>query len=162
MFSMHKRLGAVNRMNPPGPVENIASVAATVSLKGGGGGGWVSEGGSWKGLLCSFIGSTITTIPSANLAVQHCTSNAGFLSELRPGFVPAEVSETFRALSAPVRIRVHSDGRKKEKRKKEIKPRQHNGARKPSGHLCCDKNRFVTILLQIRLPKRRIEARPRG
>lgn len=67
MFSTHKRLGAVNRMNPPGPVENIPSVAATVSR--GGVGGWVSEGGSWKGLLCSFIGSTITTIPSANLAV---------------------------------------------------------------------------------------------
>lgn len=35
VFSMHKRLGAVNRMNPPGPVENIPSVAATVSRRGG-------------------------------------------------------------------------------------------------------------------------------
>ena len=32
---MHKRLGAVNRMNPPGPMENILRAAATVSLKGG-------------------------------------------------------------------------------------------------------------------------------
>lgn len=38
-------------------------------------GGWVSEGGSWKGLLCSFIGSTIKNIPSVNLAVQHNTND---------------------------------------------------------------------------------------
>lgn len=46
VFSMHKRLGAVNRMNPPGPMENIHSAAATVSLKGergGGRGGWMGE-----------------------------------------------------------------------------------------------------------------------
>lgn len=35
----------------------------------------MSEGGSWKGLLCSFIGSTITNIPSVNLAVQHNTND---------------------------------------------------------------------------------------
>lgn len=33
-FSMHKRLDAVNRRNPPGPMENIVRAAATVSLKG--------------------------------------------------------------------------------------------------------------------------------
>lgn len=145
---MHKRLGAVNRMNPPGPVENIPSVAATVSLKGERGGGWVSEGGSWKGLLCSFIGSTITTIPSASLAVQYYTSNADLL--LDPNLCP----QLLRA------IKSSPQQRKKKKKKKKTKP-QHNGARKASGHLCCDKNRFVTILLQIRLPKRwGIEARP--
>lgn len=31
----------------------------------------MSEGGSWKGLQCSFIGSTITNISSVNWAVQH-------------------------------------------------------------------------------------------
>lgn len=35
----------------------------------------MSEGGSWKGLLCSFIGSTIKNIPSVNLAVQHNTND---------------------------------------------------------------------------------------
>lgn len=93
MFSMHKRPVAVNRMNPPGLVENILGAAATVSLKGEGG-GWVSEGGSWKGLLCIFIGSTITTIPTANVAVPHYTSGDELVLEQRP----AEVSETFRAL----------------------------------------------------------------
>lgn len=46
VFSMHKRLGAVNRMNPPGPMENILRDAATVSLKGesgGGRGGWMGD-----------------------------------------------------------------------------------------------------------------------
>lgn len=33
-FSMHKRLDAVNRRKPPGPMENIVRAAATVSLKG--------------------------------------------------------------------------------------------------------------------------------
>ena len=37
----------------------------------------MSEGGSWKGLLCTFIGSTITNIPSVNLAVQHNTDHHG-------------------------------------------------------------------------------------
>lgn len=46
-------------------------------------GGWVSEGGSWKGLLCSFIGSTITNIPSVNLAVQHNTNDDALALELR-------------------------------------------------------------------------------
>ncbi|CAB1434578.1 unnamed protein product [Pleuronectes platessa] len=34
VFSMHKRLGAVNRRNPPGPMENTLRAAATVSPKG--------------------------------------------------------------------------------------------------------------------------------
>lgn len=54
----------------------------------------MSEGGSWKGLLCIFIGSTITTIPTANLAVPHYASGDELVLEQRP----AEVSETFRAL----------------------------------------------------------------
>lgn len=49
-------------------------------------GGWVSEGGSWKGLLCSFIGSTITNIPSVNLAVQHNTNDDALAPELRQFF----------------------------------------------------------------------------
>lgn len=49
-------------------------------------GGWVSEGGSWKGLLCSFIGSTITNIPSVNLAVQHNTNDDALALELRHFF----------------------------------------------------------------------------
>lgn len=70
MFSMHKRLGAVNRMNPPGPMENILSYSFSEREEEGEEEGvWVSEGGSWKGLQCSFIGSTITNIPSVNLAV---------------------------------------------------------------------------------------------
>lgn len=43
----------------------------------------MSEGGSWKGLLCSFIGSTITNIPSVNLAVQHNTTDDALVLELR-------------------------------------------------------------------------------
>lgn len=96
MFSMHKRLGAVNRMNPPGLVENILAAAATVSLKGEGGGGWVSEGGSWKGLLCIFIGSTITTIPTANLAVPHYTSGDELVLEQRSGR-PSELFPTIKS-----------------------------------------------------------------
>lgn len=42
----------------------------------------MSEGGSWKGLLCSFIGSTITNIPSVNLAVQHNTNDDALVLEL--------------------------------------------------------------------------------
>lgn len=42
----------------------------------------MSEGGSWKGLLCSFIGSTITNIPSVNLAVQHNTDDDALVLEL--------------------------------------------------------------------------------
>lgn len=34
VFSMQKSPGAVNRTNPPGPVENVPRVAATVSMKG--------------------------------------------------------------------------------------------------------------------------------
>lgn len=98
MFSMHKRPGAVNRMNPPGLVENILGAAATVSLKGEGG-GWVSEGGSWKGLLCIFIGSTITTIPTANLAVPHCTSGDELVLEQRP----RRHSELFRTIKSSQR-----------------------------------------------------------
>lgn len=56
----------------------------------------MSEGGSWKGLLRSFIGSTITTIPSTNLAVQHYTSDRDPVLELRP---EVGASETFGALS---------------------------------------------------------------
>lgn len=76
MFSVHKRLGAVNGTNPPGLVENVLGAAATVSERGERG-GWVSEGGSWKGLLCSFIGSTATTVATANLAVLHHAGGSG-------------------------------------------------------------------------------------
>lgn len=58
--------------------------------------------------------------------------------------------------SSSVRLKRSQRRAKKrgEKKKEKEKPRPHNGARKPSGHLCCDKNRFVAILLRIRLPKR--------
>lgn len=46
----------------------------------------MSEGGSWKGLLCSFIGSTITNIPSVNLAVQHNTNDDALTLELGQTF----------------------------------------------------------------------------
>lgn len=46
----------------------------------------MSEGGSWKGLLCSFIGSTITNIPSVNLAVQHNTNDDALALELGQTF----------------------------------------------------------------------------
>lgn len=54
-------------------------------------GGWVTEGGSWKGLLCSFIGSTITNIPSVNLAVQHNTDDDALAPELSQTFFVCEV-----------------------------------------------------------------------
>lgn len=59
-------------------------------------------------------------------------------------------SELFRAIKKFTATGEEKGGEKNEKEK----PRPHNGARKPSGHLCCDKNRFVAILLRIRLPKR--------
>lgn len=59
----------------------------------------MSEGGSWKGLLCIFIGSTITTIPTANLAVPHYTSGDELVLEQRSG----RHSELF------LQLRVHND-----------------------------------------------------
>lgn len=130
-------------MNPPGLVENVRGAAATVSLKGERGGG-VREGGSWKGLLCSFIGSTVTTVPTANLAVLHHASADDPVLEPGPEFA----LELFRATQSSQR----------RGRKKISSPVNTMAPVKPSGHLCCDKNRFVAILLQIQLPKRGIEA----
>lgn len=76
----------------------------------------------------------------------------GAATEIFVGKDLGDVPSFFRAIES---------SQQREKNKTRKKPRQHNGTRKPSGHLCCDKNRFVTILLQIRLPKRGIEARQR-
>lgn len=56
----------------------------------------MSEGGSWKGLLCIFIGSTITTIPTANLAVPHYTSGDELVLEQRSGR-PSELFPTIKS-----------------------------------------------------------------
>lgn len=47
----------------------------------------MSEGGSWKGLLCSFIGSTITNIPSVNLGVQPNANDDAELSNWSRSFL---------------------------------------------------------------------------
>lgn len=98
----------------------------------------MSEGGSWKGLLCIFIGSTITNIPSVNLAVQHNTNDDALVLELRQALFFLVFVEclkrcsqlcivTHNSLNPFIRkLKVQSE-RKQAQKIRMLRCRQHNG-----------------------------------